>query len=112
MAGEILVFVTCPESESEKLARALVEEHLAACVNIIPAVRSIYLWDGKLCNESEHLLVIKTTDTVWFELNERVRALHSYDVPEIIAVPIEKGYQPYIEWLNSSIRAATGSDRR
>ncbi len=104
MSGEeMLVLVTCPESESEKLARALVEEHLAACVNILDRVRSIYLWEGNLCNEAENLLLIKTKRSVWTEFSERVSSLHPYDVPEIIAVNIDQGSKPYMEWLNSAV---------
>lgn len=105
MAGEIIILVTAPASESEKLARALVEERLAACVNVLDNVRSIYVWDGNLCNETEHLLIIKSSRNVWDELHNRIKELHSYDVPEIIALPIELGHQPYLNWLNSSVRA-------
>lgn len=105
MAGEILVLVTCPSAESEKIACALVQEHLAACVNILDGVRSIYLWDGKLCNEKEDLLVIKSSNKVWNELRQRVEALHSYDVPEIIAMPVQDGHKPYIDWMNEAVNA-------
>lgn len=105
MAGEIIVLVTAPASESEKLARALVEERLAACVNVLDNVRSIYVWDGNLCNEIENLLVIKSSKAVWDELQNRIKELHSYDVPEIIALPIEAGHHAYLNWLNSSVRA-------
>lgn len=103
MAGEIIVLVTCPASESEELARALVEEKLAACVNIVGDVRSIYVWEGKLCNEIEQLLVVKSSRAIWDDLCSRVKELHSYDVPEIIALPIEAGHAPYLAWLNSAV---------
>lgn len=105
MAGEIMVLVTCPATESEKLARALVEERLAACVNIVDNVRSIYLWKGNLCNETEHLLVIKSNRSVWAGMCATVRSLHPYEVPEIIALPIEEGSKQYMEWLNSCINS-------
>lgn len=105
MAGEILVLVTCPPAESEKLACALVQERLAACVNIIDGVRSIYLWQDKLCNEKEDLLVIKSNNTVWEALRNRVKALHSYDVPEIISMPVQDGHKPYMDWVNQAISA-------
>lgn len=105
MAGEIIVFVTCPPAESEKIARALVEEKLAACVNIIDGVKSIYLWEGNLCNESEQLLVVKSSKSVWERLCERVKELHSYEVPEIVFFQLEDGYQPYLDWLNGAIAA-------
>ncbi len=103
MAGEIIVLVSCPPDESEKLARTLVEERLAACVNIIERVRSIYVWEGKICNESEELLVIKSNTSVWSKLEERVKELHSYEVPEIVMIALEDGYKPYIDWLNSAV---------
>lgn len=107
MAGEILVLVTAPSSESEQLAKTLVEERLAACVNIMSNVRSIYVWEGKVCNESEELLVIKSTRSAWDALTHRVKQLHSYDVPEIICVSIEDGDKPYLDWLNAAVGAGT-----
>ena len=104
MPNEIIVLVTCPASESEKLARALVERSLAACVNIVPGIRSIYVWEGKVCNESEELLVIKSTTAAWDQLSTAVKELHSYDVPEIISLPIGAGDKPYLDWLNSAVR--------
>ncbi len=110
MAGEILVLVTCPQSESENLARTLVQERLAACVNIIDKVRSIYMWEGKLADEPETLLIIKTHRSLWSELRIRLHVLHSYDVPEIISIPIEQGHQPYLDWLNASVRVTAGEN--
>lgn len=103
MADEILVLVTCPASESENLAKTVVQERLAACVNVLPGIRSIYLWDGKLCNESEELLVIKSTGDAWIKLRNRVKELHSYDVPEIISLPIKDGHQPYLDWIKTAV---------
>jgi periplasmic divalent cation tolerance protein len=105
MAGEILVLVTCSKDESERLATTLVEEHLVACVNIVDALRSVYLWNGDLCKEAEHLLVIKSTQSNWDALQERVKALHSYDVPEILYIPIGGGNKPYMDWLNTAVNA-------
>jgi periplasmic divalent cation tolerance protein len=107
MASEILVLVSAPAGESEQLAKTLVEERLAACVNIMPNVRSVYSWEGKICNETEELLVIKTNRSMWDALRERVEQLHSYDVPEIISLPIEDGHKPYLDWLNACVRAGT-----
>jgi len=69
-------------------------------------VRSIYLWEGNLCNETEQLLVIKTTQAVWTKLHDRLKELHSYEVPEIVALSIEGGYQPYLDWLSSAVDAS------
>jgi periplasmic divalent cation tolerance protein len=103
MGDEILVLVTCPASESENLAKTVVQERLAACVNVVPGIRSIYLWEGKLCNEIEELLVMKTTGATWIRLRDRVKELHSYDVPEIISIPIKEGHQPYLDWLKAAV---------
>lgn len=107
MADEIIVLITCPAAASENLARTLVEERLAACVNILDNVKSIYEWQGKICNEIEQLLVVKSNRATFDMLCERVKALHSYEVPEIIALPIDLGYAPYLHWLNSAIQRPT-----
>jgi periplasmic divalent cation tolerance protein len=103
MSGEIVVFITCPPDLSESMSRTLVEERLAACVNIIGGIRSIYAWEEKICNDSEQLLVVKSNRSAWDKLCERVKQLHSYDVPEIVCLPIEDGYRPYLAWLNGAV---------
>jgi periplasmic divalent cation tolerance protein len=103
----VIVLVTSPAAESEKLACALVQEGLAACVNVVDGIRSIYVWEGKLCNESEQLLVVKSTRAKWHLLKDRVKELHPYDVPEIICLPIEDGYKPYLDWLSNAVRVQT-----
>jgi periplasmic divalent cation tolerance protein len=103
MAGEIVVFVSCPESIAESIAKPLIEEKLAACVSILPAAKSIYMWQGKLCQEKECLLFIKTNRARFNTLEKRIKELHTYEVPEIIALSIEKGYAPYLAWLNNSV---------
>ena len=96
----IMVLVTCgSEEEAVKIARSLVEERLAACVNLVSPVRSIYRWEGKICDEKEWLLIIKTQKNRYEELEKRVKALHSYSVPEIIGLPIIEGASSYLEWL-------------
>ena len=103
MSDYLVVFVTVPNPETAAaIAGTLVEEHLAACGNIIPAVRSIYRWQGRIEDESEALLVLKTRSELFEPLRARVAALHSYDVPEIIAVPLVAGHEPYLEWIDSS----------
>jgi periplasmic divalent cation tolerance protein len=95
-----LVLVTAgSEEDAAKIAKALVEERLAACVNIVPNIRSIYRWQGQVEDDQESLLVIKTTESALVALEERVRALHSYDVPEVIALPLDQGSAPYLDWL-------------
>ena len=97
----IVVYVTAGSStEGERLARALVEERLAACVNPIAPVRSFYRWEGKPEQSEEQLLIIKTQRRLFASLKKRVRELHSYAVPEIVALPIIDGSQDYLRWLS------------
>lgn len=101
----IVVFVTCgSEEEASKIAHALVEEKLAACANMISPLRSIYRWEGKICDEKEWLLVIKTRQSRFKDLAKRVKALHSYTVPEIIAVPIIEGFPAYLNWIEENTK--------
>lgn len=105
MTSAIVVLVTAPSTEkAAELAKALVEEALAACGNIIPGVRSIYRWEGKLCDDAEVLLVLKTERHLFEALRTRVLALHPYSTPEVIALPVEAGHPPYLEWLTASVR--------
>lgn len=102
----MIVFVTCgSEEEAYRISKTLVEEYLAACVNILSSIRSIYRWEGKIWDEKEFLLIIKTQKKHFERIEKRIKSLHSYSVPEIIALPIEKGYEPYLRWLfeNTSI---------
>jgi periplasmic divalent cation tolerance protein len=100
----ILVLTTTDSAErAGSLAAILVEERLAACVNVLPAVRSVYRWQGKLCDESEHLLVIKSSREVFERLRARIRALHSYEVPEIVAIELAAGDADYLAWLRQQL---------
>lgn len=100
----IVVFVTASgKEEAQKIAQALVEKRLAACVNIISGVESVFWWESKVDRASEALLVIKSCQEKFAEIAETVKSLHSYAVPEIIALPISAGYQPYLKWINESI---------
>uniref|UniRef100_A0A832A6X6 Divalent-cation tolerance protein CutA n=1 Tax=Desulfacinum infernum TaxID=35837 RepID=A0A832A6X6_9BACT len=101
MASDVLItFITVGNpDQAYRIAKAVVEENLAACVNIIPAVRSLYRWKGEICDDSECLLLVKTTSHVFPLLEARVKALHSYEVPEIIAVPVACGFRPYLDWV-------------
>jgi periplasmic divalent cation tolerance protein len=103
VSHEIIVFVTTPNSdEANQIANALVSEQLAACVNIVPLVESIYRWEGEVKRDSEALMIIKTTNDRYTELESRVKELHSYSTPEIIALRIEHGSSDYLEWLRHS----------
>src|SRR3990170_5647086 len=100
LLDDIVVFITAPdEDESAKIARALVEARLAGCVNIIKDIRSIYSWQGKIEDEKEVLMVAKTQKPLFDSLMKRVKELHSYTVPEIIALPIIQGSEDYLKWL-------------
>jgi periplasmic divalent cation tolerance protein len=96
-----VVLCTCPPESAAEIARTVVGERLAACVNILPTVRSVYRWKGELCDDSESLLIIKTTADRLDELTRRLLACHPYDVPEVIALPIHEGEgnPDYLAWL-------------
>ncbi len=103
----IVVLVTCAsQREAQKIARALVEKRLAACGNVFPAdVKSIYRWKGKINTARETLLILKTTRKQFAKLEREIRGLHSYDVPEIIAIPVVAGSAPYLQWVSESVTA-------
>lgn len=99
----IVIYITAPnEDEGAAIARTLVQERLAACVNIIGPIRSIYRWQEKVEDEREVLLIAKTRKRLFASLLERVRELHSYTVPEIIALPIAGGSEDYLKWLGEA----------
>ncbi len=96
----LVVFITAPSGAGEAaLARALVDERLVACVNLIPAVRSFYRWEGAVHDDAEVLLVCKTTVDRYDALEKRVTELHPYDEPEVIALPITHGSASYLQWV-------------
>ena len=98
--SEIVVFITAPnEEEAAKIAKSLVEAKLVGCVNIIKNIRSIYSWQGKVEDDTESLMVIKTQKRLFNKLSAHVKKLHSYTVPEIIALPIVEGAKDYLKWL-------------
>ncbi|HNQ14174.1 MAG TPA: divalent-cation tolerance protein CutA [Pyrinomonadaceae bacterium] len=97
----LIVFVTTPtETEAETLARRIVEEKLAACVQILPEMTSVYVWKGDVEQERERLMLIKTADERYDELEAFIKANHSYDVPEIVAVGAEKISKGYFDWMS------------
>lgn len=100
----IVVYVTVGSpDEGDRLARALVEERLAACVNRVRQVQSTYRWQGKVEQSGEELLIIKTRRKLFGRLQKRVQELHSYSVPEIIALPILEGSESYLKWLGEEL---------
>ena len=102
--GEIIVLCTVDSEElGERIAAALVEAREAACVNIISGIRSVYRWEGKLCHDAELLLVVKSVAEKFEAVRERIRLMHTYQVPEVIAVPIVAGDADYLKWLRESV---------
>jgi periplasmic divalent cation tolerance protein len=114
MTDKIVVLVTCgSKKEARHIAKALVERRLAACVQETGAsVRSTYRWKGEIESAKEFLLLIKTTRGRFSAVGKLVRELHSYEVPEIIALPIERGSRDYLDWITSSTATRRGSSRR
>ena len=101
----IIIFITASSSEeAKKIATALVEEKLVACVNIIPQIKSIYWWESKVCQDDEVLLISKTKQSLFTTIMDRVKALHSYEVPEIISFPISEGSPEYLSWIENVTR--------
>ena len=105
MENPLIVLVTVPsQKDGERIGRNLVEAKLAACVNIIPHICSIFFWQGKVETEDELLLLIKTMPDRLDALIEKVKKIHSYDVPEILALPVAAGSSDYIKWVEQSTR--------
>lgn len=97
---EKIGFITVPSKElGEIITNALIEQHLVACVNIIPQVTSIYRWKGEICRDSELLCIMKTSEDKIETIIQKVKELHSYEVPEIIFIPIEAGLPAYLKWI-------------
>jgi periplasmic divalent cation tolerance protein len=107
MTDKIVVLVTCGSAkEARKIARAVVEQRIAACVNIATSpVHSVYRWKGRVESAKEFLLIIKTTQSRFAELQAEVKRLHSYDVPEVVALPIARGAATYLNWISQSVRS-------
>jgi len=104
MTDKIVVLTNCGSAdEAAKIARALVEKKLAACVNVMPAGRSFYRWKGVIEDQQESLLVIKSSRALFNDLRVEIEKLHSYEVPEVIAVPIVDGSEGYLEWLDREL---------
>jgi periplasmic divalent cation tolerance protein len=103
MAKEVLVvLVTCPPDRAQAIADALVEERVAACVNLVPGLQSVYRWKGEVHHDTEALLLVKTTRDRFEALKQAVLKHHPYELPEVIAVPVDRGHTPYLEWVIES----------
>ena len=104
MTDKLIVFVTCETKEqAETIAQSVVTEKLAACVNVLPGIRSCYVWERKLTWSDEILLLMKTTRGRFGELQQRVRELHSYSVPEIVGVSISEAFGRYLDWIDLNV---------
>jgi periplasmic divalent cation tolerance protein len=104
MTDKIVVLSTCAsEQEAEKLARALVEQRLAACVNVIPGISSFYRWQGNLETATEFLLMIKSSRHRFEQLRSALENLHTYEIPEVIALPIMDGTANYLDWIDHNL---------
>lgn len=105
-----VMFVTVGKAEeADRIARTLVGEKLVACVNVVPGIQSIYWWKGEVCEDAELLLIMKTRTALVGAVRDRVKELHSYEVPEIIALPIAQGLPAYLEWVAASTAEARRS---
>jgi periplasmic divalent cation tolerance protein len=99
----IVILITAPAlDKGEEIARALVTEGIAACVSIIPRITSVYRWEGKVCEDAEVLLLVKSRKSLFPRISDRVKSLHSYDIPEVIALPVTDGLPDYLEWLKNA----------
>jgi len=96
----VVMVTTASQDEAMKIADQVIRSRLAACASTIPTVRSTYWWEGKLINDHETLVLIKTTSDKFNSLEETIRKIHSYKVPEIIAIPVCQGFPPYLEWVH------------
>jgi periplasmic divalent cation tolerance protein len=107
MTDKLVILVTASKlTEAKKIARHLVDSKLAACVNILPLVQSIYRWQGKVADEKEFLMFIKSTRDLFPELTAAVLTLHSYTTPEIVCLPIVDGLPEYLQWVGDSVKQA------
>ena len=103
MSEYLLVISTVPsEKEGSTIAKAIVEDRLAACVNVTPRIQSFYWWEERISDDREFILFIKTKASLFPELETKIKALHSYQVPEIIAIPIQTGSKEYLDWIEQN----------
>jgi periplasmic divalent cation tolerance protein len=111
MTDKIVVLNTCgSEDEAERLARLLIERRLAACVSVVPRVRSVYRWNGAVESSDEWLLLIKSSRALFEQLREAIEGAHSYQVPELLALPVVDGAAPYLDWLQANLGEGSAAD--
>lgn len=104
MTDKVVVLSTCGSSqEAARIARTLVEQRLAACVNVTSPVRSVYRWEGRVCDEDEVLLVVKTSRSLFDRVRRAIEKLHSYQVPEVVCLPMIDAAPNYLNWLTASV---------
>ncbi len=104
--GFQIILCTAPNPETAtQIAKILVREHLAACCNIVPGLRSIYSWKGQICEEEEVLLIIKTHTAVYQTVEKRIQEIHPYDVPEILAIAVQDGQADYLTWVGDYVKS-------
>jgi periplasmic divalent cation tolerance protein len=107
MTDKIIVFTTCgSEKQAKQLALHLVEQRVAACVNILPKAHSVYRWKDKIENAAEYMLVIKSRRDLFDALRAEIEKVHTYEVPEIVAVPVVEGSEAYLAWIERELKAA------
>lgn len=100
----LLIITTCPDQQTaETIANNLLNSKLAACINIFPGITSVYQWEGKIVNEKEFLLIIKSHATKYAEIEKNLLQNHPYELPEIIAVPVQRGLPDYLQWIDSCL---------
>jgi len=105
MTDKIVVFSTCGSAEeAERIARRLVESRVAACVNVLPGLRSFYRWEGAIEDAAEWLLVIKSSRALFAALRAEIEAAHKYQIPEVVAIPVVEGSLNYLNWLESELK--------
>lgn len=113
MTDKIIVLTTAgAKEEARAMADALVERRLAACVNIIGSIESVFRWKGEVDFANEHLLLIKTTAGCFEQVRDAIKELHSYELPECIRIPIEDGSAAYLQWIGESVAAAKGESKK
>ena len=106
MENDVMLVLSTASSEKEAMtiAQALVDQELAACVNVVPAIRSLYRWKGKIWNEVENMIFIKTTSAQLEEIKKTLKDLHSYELPEVLAVKVDDGEKNVLNWIGSSVK--------
>jgi len=111
MTDKIVVLSTCAgEAEAERLARLLLDQRLAACVSIVPRLRSFYRWKGAVESSDECLLLIKSSRPLFAELRLAIEKAHSYEVPEVLALPVVEGAAPYLDWLTGNLEKGSAAE--